>query len=209
MTFGGEEYIGLPGALHAAGAESVLSTLWPVEDYVATLLIEEFYRLHFAERLDCFPAFCGARQKLREHTADATIGDVRRRLSEPDVTEEIAGHLANIEAFVRRKYAPEDHPFDHPNCWAPYVLSGHPDGRQAKVVVVHILESWQEFLPVPQNFDRPREQCYPEPGAGRLRPGSGAQIVPRLRACPVNARSLDQFYGPLMSMDPPYVPDRK
>ena len=132
MTFGGEEYMGLPGALHAAGVERVLSTLWPVEDYVATLLLEKFYRLHLAEKLDCFDALRGARKSLRGRTAAATISDIRQRLSEPDVSDVIAGHLEEIKAFVEREYKPNDHPFDHPNCWAPYVLSGSPGARQSK-----------------------------------------------------------------------------
>lgn len=132
MTYGGEEYVGLPGAFHAAGAQYVLSTLWPVEDYVATLFFEEFYRLHLAEKIDCFDAFCSARKWLRNRTAADTLDDIRQRLSERGVRNDIADHLRDIETLVRHEYEPGDKLFAHPNCWAAFVLSGSPHARQAK-----------------------------------------------------------------------------
>lgn len=126
VTTGGEEYVGLPAALLAAGVKYVLSTLWPVEDYAAALFIEEFYRLLLKDGEACHVAMNGARDHLRKFTARDMIEDIKNRLGRPGVSKTLFQSLTNIRTIIEAKYASEDRLLDHPNYWAAYVLNGCP-----------------------------------------------------------------------------------
>ena len=126
ITSGGEEYVGLPGTLLAAGVDNILSTLWPVNDYPAALFIEEFYQLLLGKMESCQAALKGARDYIKRLTAEDLIEDVKDRKRRLEVSNELGKYLDHIQSFIEEKYTLEDTPLNHPNYWAAYVLYGSP-----------------------------------------------------------------------------------
>ena len=118
-----DEFLGLPAGFLQAGAPAVLSTLWPVDDDVSTmLLMERFYEKHL-EGLAPPTALRRAQLRLRDITA--------RELTERFAAEETA-RLAGSEPadltgdqFLRfAARDPDDHPFAEAHYWAAFTLNG-------------------------------------------------------------------------------------
>jgi CHAT domain-containing protein len=68
-----DEFIGLPGAFIALGADGVVGTLWPVSDAATALLIAKFYELHLEKGLKPPAALRGAQSWLRAATTDDLV----------------------------------------------------------------------------------------------------------------------------------------
>src|SRR5206468_1711861 len=99
----GDEPMGLVRAFLYAGAQSVLVTLWQVEDTSARLLMERFYRALLAGGMTADPASAlhQAQRELRELTR-AELGAV------------LDGWSSNTS----------EHPFADPVYWAAYIVVG-------------------------------------------------------------------------------------
>lgn len=124
-----DEYLGLASALLAAGAASVLGTLWPVYDLATALLVGAFVRL-YREGDGARPpepparALALAQRWLR----DVTAGELASLLDEAN--GELPG-LTPAQVIEAATYfsllEPERQPYaDEPITWAGFVLVGAP-----------------------------------------------------------------------------------
>ncbi|KAB8207623.1 CHAT domain-containing protein [Aspergillus parasiticus] len=114
---GGDEIMGFSRALLAAGAQSIVVSLWPVDDQRTTLLMEEFYKALLADQ----PPAAALR------TAQNTI----RQYSEKDIEPRL-GRIVN-EVLKNRLVQGEDteiagktsnKPISNPKYWAPFIVIG-------------------------------------------------------------------------------------
>lgn len=114
---GGDEILGLGRGLLAAGARSIVVSLWPVADASTALLMGRFH-----QRLrDGAPAARALRQ----------ASNWLRRRSPAELAEARAG-LAGCDAQGARLARPQARrattaDCSHPHHWAPFVLIGAPD----------------------------------------------------------------------------------
>ncbi len=114
-TAGGEGVVGLHRALLAAGARSVVSSLWKVEDAATSLLMEEFYKaLWGGKKVSKLDALRQAQLSLLRYPERITdrAKDLRSRGIKTGVTRELpATPSSRLD----------------PSLWAAFVLYG--DGR--------------------------------------------------------------------------------
>ncbi len=106
----GDEPMGLVRAFLSAGAQSVLVTLWPVEDTSARLLMERFYRAMLEQEPATDPA--AALRVAQHYLRDLTLRDLR------DI---LAGWGEDIDAIPPDSDA---RPYADPAFWAAYALVG-------------------------------------------------------------------------------------
>ncbi|MDF3148027.1 CHAT domain-containing protein, partial [Streptomyces sp. T21Q-yed] len=98
-----DEPVTLATGFLAAGARSVLGTLWLVDDLATALLAGRFYRHHLVDGLPPATALGRAQRWLRR----LTVADIAAELGEAPADP--------LPQEVR--------PFEHPLYWAPYVLT--------------------------------------------------------------------------------------
>jgi CHAT domain-containing protein len=112
-----DEYLGLPAGFLQAGAPSVISSLWPVDDRSTALLMRRFYACHL--ELGMPPA-----QALRE--AQLWLRDLSQEEAHPVAPPDPHPHGGQ----ERKVHAVETHgmhgprPFSHPYYWAGFTLTG-------------------------------------------------------------------------------------
>jgi CHAT domain-containing protein len=115
-----------------AGAPTVVSSLWVVDDLSTALLMERFYIYHLRGdpnrpgegRLSPPIALRRAQQWLRDKATAKVVSDIcfqkAKTLSE---WEDLASELAE-KAFIYKLMPPNSCPFAHPIFWAPFTISG-------------------------------------------------------------------------------------
>jgi CHAT domain-containing protein/tetratricopeptide (TPR) repeat protein len=109
----GSEVEGVTAVLQKKGAESVISTLWPVEDASTAALMTEFYRLHKVHTdWSKLHALQFAQIELLNGDLTTSSGPLR------------ASSAVDIPAhsYIWPKGLPR---FSHPHYWAPFVLVGN------------------------------------------------------------------------------------
>jgi len=99
------EVLGFTPALFAAGARSVLSSLWPVDDQATALLMDRFY------------------DNLTGRYADVRMGERGVPLPTARALREAKIHLRNLVDDHGRR------PFEHPVYWGGFILLGLPEER--------------------------------------------------------------------------------
>jgi tetratricopeptide (TPR) repeat protein len=106
------EYIGLPVAFLAAGAQYVIGTLWQVNQYAAAILLGHHY------------LFLGD----GKHTVVAALNDAQRitmKMSQAEVMDWLNTFLPekakDVESYIRGLGDP---PFAHPYYWAGFYVAG-------------------------------------------------------------------------------------
>jgi CHAT domain-containing protein len=119
---GGEGVLGLQRAFHAAGARSVVSTLWSVSDPATSVLMEEFYRQLWSEKkVTKLEALRQAQlYVLRNRDKVEARAKELSKLAGPDVVLRGVGKK-EIEKPQGDK---TDDNRSHPAWWAGFVLSG-------------------------------------------------------------------------------------
>jgi CHAT domain-containing protein/Tfp pilus assembly protein PilF len=113
---GGEGVLGLQRAFHAAGARSVVASLWKVSDAATSVLMEEFYANLWQKKL---PRLEALRQAQLAVLRDPDR--VRRRQNE------LRAELTRLGVRAPEELArplPPGGPRSHPALWAAFVLSG-------------------------------------------------------------------------------------
>ncbi|KAM6523097.1 hypothetical protein FSOLCH5_003716 [Fusarium solani] len=105
----GDDVIGFARALLAAGAKSVLVSLWSVDDDVTSFLMTKFYE-HLKKEWS--PA--GALQAAQLATRQAKQDDVQRFLS----------GLRDICPELKLGDAAHPENYSHPMYWAPFIVIG-------------------------------------------------------------------------------------
>jgi CHAT domain-containing protein len=103
---GGEGVIGLQRAFQAAGARTVVGSLWNVDDEATRVLMTYYYENLWRRRLGPLEALRQAQLKV---LTDGTASDQDRRLG-PTERKSTAVSVARV----------------HPRYWAAWVLSGDP-----------------------------------------------------------------------------------
>ncbi|MCP4700068.1 MAG: CHAT domain-containing protein [Gammaproteobacteria bacterium] len=121
---GGERLMpaGIAPALAAAGAATVVSALWPVDDVAAACFYYHFYRLAAQEpALPWHHLLVRARHELRDtRTEDLPAIAEKLRLSDADeACKNSLAHFGNPERAGER-------PFAHPLFWAGFIMLGNP-----------------------------------------------------------------------------------
>jgi CHAT domain-containing protein/tetratricopeptide (TPR) repeat protein len=74
-----EDFLGLPGAFLVAGAQTVIASLWRVDDLAACMLIDKFFEIWASGRVDSAEALTAAQKWMR---SEVTVRYVAGRLSE-------------------------------------------------------------------------------------------------------------------------------
>lgn len=119
-----DEFRGLATEFLLAGAPAVLSTLWPVADLSAMLLMDRFYYLLLQEGQPIATALQGAQRWLKALTA----AQVARRMAEEEerLFDEGGARLAAVSRQFSHFHAmpPAAHPFAQPYHAAAFVVSG-------------------------------------------------------------------------------------
>ncbi len=118
---GADEYIGLPSAFLHAGAATVVSSLWVVDDYATSLLMRKMYRfmkeegkgeaeaLHQAQLWLKDPANRDAYLQTLEEKSASSTRDFRMDSALPPPDEEPPADLSDLS---------------HPYYWAAFICSG-------------------------------------------------------------------------------------
>ncbi len=110
---GGEGVLGLQRAFHVAGARTVVSSLWRVDDAATSVLMEEFYRNLWQRSMGPLEALRAA-QLFVLHNPD----QVRQR------TERFLTGLAERGIALQTAELPSGGRRSHPGVWAGFLLSG-------------------------------------------------------------------------------------
>lgn len=121
------EWSGIPGALIAAGAASVLAASWPVEDVSAGYLVERFIR-HLSRRglrpsAALFRAVIELRRLSKQDVIERCDRLIHALREQPEarVSEQIL-RIDYLRDVVRSGEAA--HPFDSASFWAPFMVIG-------------------------------------------------------------------------------------
>lgn len=119
-----DEYAGLPAALHLAGVETTISTIWPVSQGTAALFVELFYEGLAASRgtVDAATLVHRTGRRLRSIRCEEAQ-DLLFELS--DLTREQHPYAAlAMEAFAHRLPARGELPFARNWEWASFHVTG-------------------------------------------------------------------------------------
>jgi hypothetical protein len=121
---GADEATGLPAALTAAGVPTVVASMWPVEDDVAVVFADRFYR-RLADRRATGAVDVAA-------LVDA-VAEELRRLPRSEVDRILAALIeqttdrparARLRAARARRTDGPQRPFANPVCWAAFAVFG-------------------------------------------------------------------------------------
>jgi CHAT domain-containing protein len=123
-----DEFVGLSSGFLYAGCNSVIGTLWTVNDLSTGLLMGEFFRLlkqqEQAQRLtDVALALKQAQQWLRQLTCAEAVATLQRLVPSLDAdVQETAKR--SIRRSLSERYAADDRPYHHPFYWAAFCAVG-------------------------------------------------------------------------------------
>lgn len=118
-----DEFFGLSSGFLQAGAPTVISTLWRVNDLSTMLLMERFYSGHLKENLTPAAALRAAQRWLR----DATVQELNLGERWAQIYRTAADPRLKKVSFNAMRYYPahlQGRPFAHPYHWAAFTLSG-------------------------------------------------------------------------------------
>lgn len=116
-----DEYVGLPAGFMQSGAPGVISSLWSVDDYSTALLMEQFYRYHFKEKMTPSEALRAAQIWLRDATRQK-LGDYL--LTFISLTRMSSEHAQAMQASISLSGPPDEKPYMHPYYWAAFTFNG-------------------------------------------------------------------------------------
>jgi CHAT domain-containing protein len=121
-----DEFMGLPAEFLQAGATTVVSTLWAVNDLSTMLLMQRFYQRHILHGEPAARALREAQLWLRSRKA-SELADYFGREEDalmPGGGEALVHASKQFARFAAMSFDTE--PFAHPYHWAPFVLNGDP-----------------------------------------------------------------------------------
>ncbi|MGQ4647386.1 CHAT domain-containing protein [Lyngbya aestuarii] len=113
-----DEYIGLPSGFIHAGAASIISSLWSVDDFSTALLMIKFYENLHNSTSNVALALNQAQQWFRQRT--------QRELLQwlDDKTEMDTQQKQKVKERLENNYHPEQQPFKKPEFWAAFCAVG-------------------------------------------------------------------------------------
>ncbi|MEG4228996.1 CHAT domain-containing protein [Microcoleus sp. N9_B2] len=114
-----DEYIGLPSGFLYAGATSVLSTLWAVNDVSTAILTIKFYELLRGENR---PPVAIALRESQLWLRSVTVKDLLEWVEASQLLSR--EHKQKIQGKYRRGYKPDYQPYESPVHWAAFCAVG-------------------------------------------------------------------------------------
>lgn len=137
----GDEYIGLPAAFLYAGAPTVVSSLWSVNDISTTLLMSRWYEnvLRNKNKMGRCAALMEAQKWLRDLTVGDIIIELQKIAKYVDSMIKTAKSEKEAETFISQQNniakAIKDYeelyahycPFNDPYFWGGFIISGNPE----------------------------------------------------------------------------------
>jgi CHAT domain-containing protein len=123
-----DEFVGLSSGFLYAGCNSVIGTLWSVNDLSTGLLMGEFYRLlkqqeQTQQRTDVALALKQAQRWLRQLTCAEAVLTLQQQVPNlPEGIQETAKR--SIRRALSERYAAEDRPYSNPFYWAAFCAVG-------------------------------------------------------------------------------------
>ncbi|HHC24204.1 MAG TPA: CHAT domain-containing protein, partial [Desulfobacterales bacterium] len=121
----GDEYVGLPSGFLFAGACSVVSALWSVDDFSTHLLMQTFYDNMRSRNMGKAAALRAAQHQMR----DMQAREIRPHLERHIENAERQGHSASLRIqgmhITYNALSDNERPFTHPYYWGAFVCSGN------------------------------------------------------------------------------------
>ncbi len=123
-----DEFVGLSSGFLYAGCNSVIGTLWTVDDLSTGLLMGEFYRLLKQQEqtqpsTDVALALKQAQQWLRQLTCAEAVATLQRLV--PSLAADVQETAKrSIRRSLSERYAADDRPYHHPFYWAAFCAVG-------------------------------------------------------------------------------------
>jgi len=114
-----DEYIGLTSGFFYAGATSVLSTLWAVNDVSTAILMIKFYELLGSESR---PAVSVALRESQLWLRDLSVADLQKWTAASKLLS--SEHKEKIKNRYRRGFKQDYQPYQSPMYWAPFCAVG-------------------------------------------------------------------------------------
>ncbi|MCY7384081.1 MAG: CHAT domain-containing protein, partial [Microcoleus sp. CAN_BIN18] len=114
-----DEYIGLTSGFFYAGATSVLSTLWAVNDVSTAILMIKFYELFGSESR---PAVSVALRESQLWLRDLSVGDLLKWVAASELLS--SAHKEKIQNRYRRGFKQDYQPYQSPMYWAAFCAVG-------------------------------------------------------------------------------------
>jgi CHAT domain-containing protein len=122
----GQGVMGLQRAFHRAGVETVVSSLWKVDDAATTVLMEEFYTNLWLKKMPKLEALRQAQITLLNHPERIEVQ--REKLEAELASRGLSGQVKQLPGGGKRAAPAGDVPQrSHPADWAAFVLSGNPE----------------------------------------------------------------------------------
>ncbi len=121
----GEGVLGLRRAFALAGAQTLVMSLWKVDDVATAILMERFYHNLLDEKMGRAQALKLAQFYVR----DLTIGQMREQWLMPEAIAEIEQRSQGVSDYLKElAQKPNEHqPFVHPQYWGAFICQGNPD----------------------------------------------------------------------------------
>jgi CHAT domain-containing protein len=123
-----DEFVGLSSGFLYAGCNSVIGTLWTVNDLSTGLLMGQFYRLlkqqeQAQQRTEVALALKQAQRWLRRLTCAEAVAALQQQVPNlPEGIQETAKR--SIRRALSERYAAEDRPYTNPFYWAAFCAVG-------------------------------------------------------------------------------------
>ena len=115
----GDEYIGLPSGFLYAGAPTVISSLWAVDDLSTSLLMNRLYENMISKKIGKAAALRDAQLWIR----DLTYQELVEYLEQASLGQHIDYTI--LRGLQRRaKHNPDQNPFEHPYYWGAFTCNG-------------------------------------------------------------------------------------
>jgi tetratricopeptide (TPR) repeat protein/CHAT domain-containing protein len=118
----GEGVYGLRRAFIAAGARTLVMSIWKVDDLATALMMERFYQNLLNRRMGRAAALREAKMYLRR---DAKVGVIRDEWLNDEVIDRLSKNEAERRRLEYLRSQPDDfRPFREPRFWAAFILHG-------------------------------------------------------------------------------------